>query len=76
MSCYGANVQFVLVVKAMFVEGDGILGTLESGKHQTPLEQGKVLLSLMVYFSAQLFLCLGDVLLCFVPALPRRCNFE
>ena len=63
-------------IKKIFVEGYGILGTLETRKCHTPLEQAKVLLSLLVYFSAQLCLGLVDFLLCCIPALSSRYNFE
>lgn len=71
LSCCAVNVQHVLGLKELstFVEGDGILGTLGARKHHVPLNQAKVLLSLLVYFSAQLYLGLIDFLLCCVSAL-------
>lgn len=68
------NVQHVLVLKKLptFVEGDGILGTSRARKYHIPLDQAKVLLSLLVYFSAQLYQGLVDFLRCCVPALSGK----
>lgn len=48
------------------------MGTLGARKHHIPLDQAKVLLSLLVYFSAQLYQGLVDFLLCCVPALSGK----
>lgn len=48
------------------------MGTSGARKHHIPLDQAKVLLSLLVYFSAQLYQGLVDFLLCCVPVLSGK----
>lgn len=78
LSCCAVNVQHALVLKELstFVEGDRILGTLGARKHHVLLNQAKVLLSLLVCFSALLYLALVDFLLCYVSALSGMCNLS